>query len=341
MTLKVGVTRDFLGLDGTNLWGDIGLSGLDAAGVTWEYLDEDAPSLLAEHIAPYDAVVFAAPSVTRRSFAEGTPRPALLARFGVGYDAVDLQACTDAGVAVTITPDGARRPVATAALTMLLAVLHNSVVKDRLVREGRWGDRALHMGRGLTGATVGLVGVGSTGSDLVELLRPFQVTALGHDPFCPPERAEALGVRLCGLSELAGESDAVVVMAALTPDTHHLIDAEVLGAMRPDAVLVNVARGQIVDEDALVAALTSRQIRAAGLDVFESEPPTSGIERLPNVTLAPHSLAWTSEMSWGNGSSCVRAVVDLASGRIPQHVVNRDVLTRPTFVERLERWARR
>ncbi|MCW5952388.1 MAG: dehydrogenase, partial [Propionibacteriaceae bacterium] len=126
MTFRVGVSRDFLGPDGRNLWGDIGLSGLDEAGGSWEYLADDLPTLLPEQIAPYDAVIFAGPSVTRHSFAAGTPRPALLARFGVGYDTVDLNACTDAGVAVTITPDGARRPVATATLTMLLDVLHNS-----------------------------------------------------------------------------------------------------------------------------------------------------------------------------------------------------------------------
>ncbi|MCW5954034.1 MAG: dehydrogenase, partial [Propionibacteriaceae bacterium] len=89
------------------------------------------------------------------------------------------------------------------------------------------------------------------------------------------------------------------------------------------------------------AALTSGQIRAAGLDVFECEPPRSGIEQLPNVTLAPHSLAWTSEMSRGNGNSCVRAVIDVVSGRVPDYVVNRGVLSLPAFVERLQRWAGR
>lgn len=335
MAFTVGVSRDFLGADGVNLWGDIGLSGLDAAGITWEYLGEDVGAFRPADLAPYDAVIFAGPAVTRESFADGVPRPLLLARFGVGYDSVDLRACTDAAVAVTITPDGARRPVATAALTMLLGVLANSSIKDRLVRENRWAERALHMGRGLTGATVGLIGVGNTATDLVELLRPFRVTVLGYDPYCPAERAAAHGVRLCPLTELASQSDAVVVMAALTPDSYHLIDAAVLAAMRPDAVLINVARGPIVDEGALVAALTSGRLRAAGLDVFETEPPTSGIERLPNVTLAPHSLAWTSEMSLGNGGSCVKAVLAAARGDVPAYVVNREVLQSSAFSARL------
>lgn len=323
---RVGVSRDFLGPDGANLWGDIGLGRLQQAGLEWEYLAEDLPAFRPEQLAPYDAVIFAAPAVTRQSFADGLPRPRLLARFGVGYDTVDLKACTEAGVMVTITPDGARRPVATAALTMLLTVLHKGVLKDRLVRQGRWSERAMHMGRGLTGATIGLVGVGNTGSELVELLRPFRVTLLGFDPFCPPQRAEQLGVRLCGLVELARSCEAMVVMAALTPETHHLIDAEVLAMMRPEAVLVNVARGPIVDEPALVSALAEGRLRAAGLDVFETEPPSSGIEKLDNVTLAPHCLAWTSEMSLGNGNSCVDAVLAVAGGRTPSFVVNPAVL---------------
>lgn len=309
MTCTVGVSRDFLGEDGRNLWGDIGLGRLEQAGVRWEYLPRDVPAFEPADLAPYSAVIFAAPAVTESSFADGVPRPLLLARFGVGYDTVALDACTARDVAVTITPDGARRPVATAALTLLLSVLHRSVTKDRLVREGRWAERALHMGRGLTGATVGLVGVGNTGAEFVRLLAPFGVTVLGHDPFCPPERAAELGVRLVDADALAADSD---------------------------AVLVNVARGPLVDEDALVAALRDGRIAGAGLDVFESEPPTSGIERLPNVTLAPHSLAWTSEMSLGNGSSCVDAVLAVARGEAPRFVVNRAVLERPSFLARLE-----
>ena len=331
----VGVSRDFLDAQDRNVWGDICLDRLTEAGHSWEYLPRVVDAFAPEDLAPYDGVIFAAPAVTASSFRDGTPRPRVLARFGVGYDTVDLDGCTAHDVAVTITPDGARRPVATAALTMLLAVLGNVAVKDRLVREHRWAERDQHMGLGLSGITVGLIGVGNTGSDLVGLLAPFGVRVLGHDPFCPPERARALHVELVSREELAARSDAVVVMAALTPATRHLVDDAFLATMRSTAVLINVARGPIVDEIALVDALRAGRIRAAGLDVFATEPPTSGIELLPNVTLAPHALAWTSEMSRGNGGSCVQAILDVAEGRVPAHVVNRDVLERPGFQARL------
>ncbi|CAM5299645.1 NAD(P)-dependent oxidoreductase [Streptomyces aurantiogriseus] len=333
----VGVSRDFLDAEGHNVWGDIRLGELDAAGVDWQYLPRDCGELLAEDIDGLDAVLFAAPTVTARTF-EGVSRPPLLlARFGVGYDTVDLDACTRHGVLVTITPDGARRPVATAALTLLLAVLHNVTAKDRLVREGRWSEKERWMGLGLTGRRVGLLGLGNTARDLVGLLRPFEVEVLAYDPYCPPQTAREFGVRLADTDAVMAEADAVIVMCTLTEETRHLVDARRLSLMKPSAVLLNVARGPIVDETALIDALRAGRIRGAGLDVFEAEPPglDNPLLSMDNVVLSPHSLAWTDEMSAGNGGSAVRAVLDVATGRLPRFVVNRDVLGHPGLAERL------
>ncbi|WP_075731755.1 NAD(P)-dependent oxidoreductase [Streptomyces acidiscabies] len=339
----VGVSHDFLGRDGRDVWGDIRLSELDAAGVAWRYLPRDTDELLAADIDGLDAVLFAAPAVTARTFAGAGRPPVLLARFGVGYDAVDLDACTRHGVLVSITPDGARRPVATAALTLLLAVLHNATVKDRLVREGRWAERERWMGRGLTGRRIGLFGLGNTARDLVGLLRPFEADVIACDPYCPPETAAELGVRLTDADTVMAESDAVIVMCALTEETFHLVDARRLSLMKRSAVLLNVARGPIVDETALIKALRDGRIRGAGLDVFETEPPDPGnpLLRMDNVVLSPHSLAWTDEMSAGNGGSAVRAILDVATGRLPRFVVNRDVLDHPGLSGRLGELAAR
>ena len=339
MHRPVGVSRDFLDADGNNVWGDIGLDALDAAGIEWEYLEENTAELTPGQIEGRPGVIFAAPAVTKSTFAGVTEPPLVLARFGVGYDAVDLPACTANSVAVTITPDGARRPVATAALTMILASLHNLSAKDRLLRRGEWNRRTEWMGRGLTGTTVGLIGLGNTSTDLVELLKPFGTEILAYDPYCPPERAEAIGVQLAGLSDIAAAADVVVVMAVLTDETFHLINSDFLAQMKPVARLVNVSRGPIVDEAALIEALKNNTIAGAALDVFESEPLTmdSALIDMDNVILTPHSIAWTDEMSLGNGGSAVRAIIDTLGSKAPQFIVNRDVLTKPEFQSRLAR----
>ena len=335
MTFTVGISPDFLGSDGNNVWGDIGLSGLDEAGLDWEYMQDRSAALTPAQMEQYDAILYAAPAVTAASFAGVTNPPLILARFGVGFDAVDLKACVGAGTVATITPDGARGPVATATLTMLLSVLHNTVVKDRLVREQRWDLREGYMGTGLTGKTIGLLGVGNTGGELVRLLQPFCVRCVGYDPFCPPERARELGVELMELEEVAASCDALIVMAVLTEQTHHIVNAAILNRMKPTAVVINMARGPIVNEQDLIAALVSGSIAGAGLDVFEKEPVTNELIGLDNVTLSPHCLSWTDEMSLGNGSSCVRAIVDVANGRTPEFVINREVLDTAAFKERL------
>jgi phosphoglycerate dehydrogenase-like enzyme len=173
----------------------------------------------------------------------------------------------------------------------------------------------------------------------VGLIEPFHCRIVGHDPYCPPERAEALGVELMGMPQMAGECDVLIVLAALTDQTRHLVDADILAGMKPDAVLVNMARGPIVDEAALVQALDEGRLAAAGLDVFENEPPLvdSPLLKRDDVVLAPHCLAWTDEMSRGNGNSCVQAVLDVAAGRVPTIVVNTGALERPGVQQRLAR----
>ena len=335
MTFRVGISPDFLDTHGNNVWGDIGLAGLDDAGLTWEYMEDGAEVLTPAQMERYDAILYAAPAVTAASFAGVKNPPLILARFGVGFDAVDLQACTRAGTVATITPDGARGPVATATLSMLLSVLHNTVMKDRLVREKSWDLRERFMGTGLTGQTVGLLGVGNTGGELVRLLQPFGVRCVGYDPFCPPERAIELGVELMELEDVAARCDALIVMAVLTEQTYHIINAALLDRMKSTAVVVNMARGPIINESDLIAALVSGSIAGAGLDVFEEEPVTNELIGLENVTLSPHCLSWTDEMSLGNGSSCVRAIVAVANGRTPEFVINREVLETTAFNNRL------
>ena len=337
---RVGITRDFLKPDGTIGFGDIGLRLLEAdSWIEWEFLAEDTRELRADQVCDYDALLVLGARVTAATLA-GADRLAIVARFGVGYDSVDVAACTDAAVLLTITPDGVRRPVAVSALTFLLALSHKLLVKDRLTRAGRWAEKLGHMGQGLTGRTLGVVGVGNVGSELFRLAGPFGMRHVGHDPLLRPAERAGGGIEWLGLEELLRQSDYVCLCCALTPQTHHLMNAERLALMKPTAYLINVARGPVVDQQELTEALRVGRLAGAGLDVFEKEPvdPSDPLLALDNVIVAPHALCWTDECFLGIGRSACTAAIAVASGKVPAHVVNRDVLSRPSFQAKLRRY---
>jgi D-3-phosphoglycerate dehydrogenase len=272
---------------------------------------------------------------------DGCTRLALVARFGVGYDNVDVPACTRNQVLLTITPDGVRRPVAASALTLLLALSHKLLIKDRLTRAGRWAEKLDHMGMGLTGRTLGVIGLGNTGRELFTIAQPLQMRHVAFDPYANPAAASASGVELLDLDALLMDADFVCICCALTDETRHLINAERLALMKHTAYLINVARGPIVDQAALTQALVERRIAGAGLDVFENEPidPRDPLLALENVIVSPHALCWTDELALGNGRQACQSIIDVSRGRMPQHVVNRAVLDDPALQAKLRRWA--
>lgn len=330
-SFRVGLTRDFLTQDGRVGWGEIGLDALTSAPeVEWDFVDSDAAELPASVAATYDALVVLTPEVSAATV-RGVDRLRIVARFGVGYDNVDVPACTEAGVLLTITPDGVRRPVAVAALSMMLALLHRLRDKDQLVRTGRWHDKLDYMGTSPRGRVLGLLGWGNIGREVSAVCAPLGMRQLAADPYADPATAAAAGVELCDLDRLFAEADVLIVTCALTPATRHLVNADRLARMRPTAYLVNIARGPIVDQQALTTALVERRIAGAALDVFESEPPSPDdpLLGLDNVLLAPHAAAWTDEIALGNGTSAIRAVLDVAAGRVPAYVVNPAALNHP------------
>jgi len=180
---------------------------------------------------------------------------------------------------------------------------------------------------------VGTIGFGNVAVELFGLLSPFATENYAADPHRSAQDTSAHGVTLVGLDELLRTCDIVVITAALTPGTHGLIDRERLGLMRPDAVLINVARGPIIDTGALAEALASGRIAGAGLDVFDPEPLPAGhpLLGLPNVVLSPHALAWTDEMALGNGRSAIGAILAVERGERPAHLANPAVLDHERF----------
>jgi phosphoglycerate dehydrogenase-like enzyme len=302
------------------------LSLLDASRLEWEFLAETVLALRSGDLDGYDAVVCFIPRVPREVVVSAD-RLKLVARLGVGYDTVDVDACTEHGVLVTITPDGVRRPMASAAMALVLALAHQVPQKDRQVRAGGW-DRFAFGGTGLTGRTLGLIGVGNIGGDLARLAEPWAMRIIAHDPYA---QAPPAAVALVDLETLLREADFLVVLCPLTDETHGLLDERRLALMKPTAFLVNVARGPIVDQRALADALAEGRLAGAALDVFDPEPVEAGdpLLALENVILSPHAIGLTDEIYRASGKSACRAVIAVAKRRVPEYVVNREALSHP------------
>lgn len=335
---RVGVTRDFLKPDGSSDLDKIAGPLFDEAGLQWGYIAENTPELTAAQVSDYDALLVLGTSITAATFSE-TSKLAIIARFGVGYDKVDVPSCTENGVLLTIAPDGVRRPVATSIITLVLSLSHQLLIKDRLIRTGRWTDTKDYMGMGLVGRTLGLVGMGNIGKETFKLAKPFGMRHITYDPYVTSEDAAEVGAEIVDLDTLMQTADFVCVCCPLNEETRGLIDARSIGLMKPTAYLINTARGPIVDQSALTEALQNRRIQGAGLDVFEQEPISNDdpLLSLDNVIVTPHSICWTDECFDGNGKSACESIITVASGKLPTYIVNRDVIDNPKLLQKLQR----
>ena len=341
---RVALSADFRKPDGSPSFPEFDLTPLqERSDLDFFYLEPEA-EISAAQLADVDALILLAPRVGARSL---TPkgRLAIVARFGVGYDNVDLAACSANDVAVAITPDGVRRPVAVSILTLIFALAGKLFVKDRLARRGPagWAEKTAHNGVGLVGLTLGSIGMGNIGAELFRLARPLDMRLIAHDPYADPALAEELGVGLTDLDSVFREADFLCVNCPLSSETHHLVNRERLEQMKPGAFLINTARGPIVDQAALTEVLQKGRIAGAGLDVFEQEPPEAGdaLLSLDNVILAPHALCWTDQLFSGSGAADLRAVLAVMAGRVPEGIVNRDIVDRPGWLTRLTDYAQK
>ncbi len=337
---RVGFSADFCGEDGRLVFPDIGLSLLDGvAGVAHEFLSEYRTEYSPAQLAGYDVLISLKPRITAQSL-EGVSRLCAIGRCGVGYDNVDLNACTEHGIAVYITPGGVVRPVAESILLLVLALSHRLLIKDRQVRQGRWAESTHRLGREPRDRVVGTIGLGNIAMETIRLLRALDVRRfLAFDPYASAERAAELAVEQVSLEDLLRASDYVLVNCPLTAETRGLLGREQFALMKHDAVLINTARGPIVDESALIEALQSKQIAGAALDVFEQEPisPASPLLAMENVILTSHSIAWTEELFRDMGRIDCQGALAIHRGEIPEHVVNSQVLSHPRFLDKLAR----
>ena len=336
---RIGVTRDVRRPDGTLAFAPFDLAALETDGLEWSFLAEDARPLVPELLAGIDGLYHFSAPVTAASV-EGLDRLVLLARHGVGLDFIDVDACTRQGIAVTITPSGVTRPMASAAVALVLSLSHRLRERDQALHRGDWAaGRFAPLGLGLTGRTLGMLGFGRIGREVARLLAPWQMHVLATQRSPLVEQ----GVTQVPLEMLLSDSDFVVVTCPLTAETRGLLDARRLGLMKSTAFLVNVARGAIVDQRALVDALREGRLAGAGVDVFDPEPLSADdpLLALPNVVGAPHSLGYTDELVAGCISGACEALRAVAGGRLPLDLVNEDVLDHPLFRKKLERLADR
>jgi phosphoglycerate dehydrogenase-like enzyme len=245
-----------------------------------------------------------------------------IARCGVGFDAIDVEAATQRGIAVVITPEGNFDSVADFALTLMLACLRRLIVAHQTVLSGGW--RMDSLSGDLCGATVGIVGLGRIGRAVARRLRGFECGILAVEPYPDLTACRELGVELTTLAEMLPRVDVLTLHVPRTPETIKMIGATELARMKPSAMLVNTARGSIVDEQALYQALSSGALAGAALDVFEHEPLAKDdpLRGCPNLILSGHVSAFTRLSTQRTMDAVTDALLDLASGKTPNGYVN-------------------
>lgn len=305
-------------------------------------LEELTPGtvLSKELIEGFDALVLLGEKVTADTFRKDN-RLKLIARMGVGFDQIDVEACTKNDVALTITPAAVRRPMASSVVLMILALAHRLIDKDRLTRTGPmgWPSRLDFFGTGLVGRTLSIIGLGNIGQEVVRLIKPFDMRIIAHDPYLDQSEIKDIDVELVNLETAFREADFLSFNCPLNDETRHIGSKAGIAAMKPTAYIINTARGPVVDQKALYKALTEQRIAGAAIDVFDPEPSPANdpILNLNNVIVAPHAIGFSDQMFAAMGDINTRAVLDLLSGETPSNLVNPEVINRPGFQKKLGR----
>jgi D-3-phosphoglycerate dehydrogenase len=314
-----------VGLDGQTVpdWVTSGLAEKGIGFVSHECLGDDD---LARWAGDADVVwLFGGSRVVTARNLGLLPRCGAIVRTGSGTDNVPVEEATRLGLLVAHTPDAAADAVSDHAVALLLAVQRQVAVQDRAVRGGVWDRYRAWPGGPLRGRTLGLVGFGRIARLVARKLRGFDMTALAYDPAVGAEVVADRGARAASLDEVLSRSDVVSLHCPLTEKTRHLIDEQALRRMKPTAVLINTARGPVIDEAALARALAEGWIAGAGLDVLEQEPPDSDnpLLRLDNVVITPHIAGYSDEYLENSWRLSLETVLALADGRRPRAYVNR------------------
>jgi D-3-phosphoglycerate dehydrogenase len=293
----------------------------DAVGEV-RYTDRGRPLTseeLRSELGDVDGMIAGVDQLDAAAF-ESAPRLRVVARYGVGVDTVDLEAAAHAGVVVTNTPGANAVAVAELTVALILALARRVPLARDRVRAGEWAPL---VGREIRGRTVGLLGLGSVGAAVAERLRVFGCAVIAHDPVRDPEFARRLGAELVALGELFERADVLSLHVPVTDETRDIVDARLLGELPRGALLVNTARGELVVEADLVAALESGRLAGAALDVLREEPPRPGhpLLRRDDVIVTPHIGGHTEEATEAMARTAVAELLAVLSGGKPRHPV--------------------
>ena len=299
----------------------------------WEEEREIPREVLLEKVKGADALVTMLSERIDREVFDSAPKLRIVANYAVGYDNIDVEEATKRGIYVTNTPDVLTDATADFAWTLLLATARRLVEADNFVRSGEWKRRGIawhprwFLGQDVYGKTIGIVGFGRIGQAVARRAKGFGMKILYNARSRKPEAEKELGAEFRPLDELLKESDFVVLAVPLTKETYHMINEERLKLMKPNAILVNIARGKVVDTEALVKALKEGWIAGAGLDVFEEEPYYhEELFKLKNVLLAPHIGSATFGAREGMAELVAKNLIAFKNGEVPPTLVNREVV---------------
>ena len=323
MQFVVGISGDLLTNEGNPCFGEQPLEALfKEKQILVEWMEPSIQILSEKETSKYDAILLNSPKLTKESINPKNNKVKIVSRFGVGYDSVDLDVLKKNKIILTNTPNAVRRPVAIASLTMILSLSGNLIIKDNLVRKGRWNERANHMGVGLTNKTLGLIGFGGIGREFIKISKDLFKKIICYDPFVAKEEMKNLQVEKVNFDEIASLSDFLVILCDLNVKTRGMIDKTFLDKMKSSSFLINLSRGPVVNENDLIVSLRQNKIAGAGLDVMTNEPIEENNEliHLKNTILTPHSLCWTDE--------CFNSIATEAISSVLSYFKNKNILNR-------------
>ena len=289
------------------------------------------PEELLETIDQYEGIIVRSRTKVTKEVIENAKNLKIIARAGVGVDNIDVDAATDHGILVVNAPQSTSITVAEHAMGLMLSLSRKIAIADASVKAGKW-EKSKFMGMELRNKTLGVIGMGRIGSQVVKRSKAFEMDVIVYDPYITEETAKELGVEITTLDDLVQKADVMTIHVPLTPETKGLISKDELAKMKDNAILLNCARGGIIDENDLYEALKERPELKAGLDVFENEPlENSPLATLDNVVLTPHIAASTKEAQRDAAIIVAKEVKEVINGNTPSNVLNMPLVDSETF----------